>query len=94
MHTLNAKKNDAKKQHIFAETGLYESVGSLPVMPSLLPHALWGRNPVPIFSKCGEPCKLLSFFIKKCVHTSPTFWIGITRYLSLKPFVSTFSLLF
>ena len=40
MHTLNAKKNDAKKQHIFAETGLYESVGSLPVMPSLLPHAL------------------------------------------------------
>ena len=34
------KKNDAKKQHIFAETCLYEAVGSLPVMPSLLPHVL------------------------------------------------------
>ena len=31
------KKIDAKKQHIFAETCLYESVGTLPVMPSLLP---------------------------------------------------------
>ena len=30
--------NDLKKQHIFAETCLYEAVGSLPVMPSLLPH--------------------------------------------------------
>jgi hypothetical protein len=25
--------NDVKKQHIFAETCLYEAVGSLPVMP-------------------------------------------------------------
>jgi hypothetical protein len=32
--------NDAKKQHIFAETCLYEAVGSLLVMPSLLPHVL------------------------------------------------------
>jgi hypothetical protein len=32
--------NDAKKQYIFAETCLYEVVGSLPVMPSLLPHVL------------------------------------------------------
>jgi hypothetical protein len=32
--------NDAYKQHIFAETYLYEAVGSLPVMPSLLPHVL------------------------------------------------------
>ena len=32
--------NDAKKQHMFAETCLYESVGSLPVMPSLLPPVL------------------------------------------------------
>ena len=32
--------NDAKKQYIFAETCLYEAVGSLPVMPSLLPHVL------------------------------------------------------
>ena len=26
-----------KKQHIFVETNLYEAVGSLPLMPSLLP---------------------------------------------------------
>ena len=32
--------NDGKKQHIFAETCLYETVGSLPVMSSLLPHVL------------------------------------------------------
>ena len=32
--------NDAKKQHILAETCLYEAGGSLPVMPSLLPHVL------------------------------------------------------
>ena len=32
--------NDAKKQHIFAETCLYEAVGSLSVMSSLLSHVL------------------------------------------------------
>jgi hypothetical protein len=32
--------NDGKKQHIFAETCLYEVVGSLPVMSSLLSHVL------------------------------------------------------
>ena len=32
--------NDAEKQHIFAETCLYEAVGSLPVMSSLLPPVL------------------------------------------------------
>ena len=32
--------NDAKKQHIFAETCLYEVVGSLPVMSSLFSHVL------------------------------------------------------
>ena len=41
--------NDAKKQYIFAETCLYEVVGSLPVMPSLLPHVLWGRSQVSLF---------------------------------------------
>ena len=41
--------NDAKKQHIFAETCLYEAVGSLPVMPSLLPHVLWGEVKSPYF---------------------------------------------
>ena len=34
------KKNDAKKQHIFCETCLYEAVGSLSVMTSLLFHIL------------------------------------------------------
>ena len=33
------KINDVKK-HIFAETCLYEAVGSLPAIPSLLPHGL------------------------------------------------------
>ena len=48
--------NDAKKQHIFTETCLYEAVGSLPVMPSLLPHILLGRSQVSLFlCKCGEP---------------------------------------
>ena len=32
--------NDAKKQHIFVETCLYEDIGNLSVMPSLLPHVL------------------------------------------------------
>ena len=34
------KKYDAKNPHIFAESRLYEAVGSLPVMPSLLPYVL------------------------------------------------------
>jgi hypothetical protein len=41
--------DDAKKQHIFEETCLYEAVKSLPVMPSLLPHVLWGRSQVFLF---------------------------------------------
>ena len=41
--------NDVKKQHIFAETCLYETVGTLPVMSSLLPHVLWGRSQVSLF---------------------------------------------
>ena len=41
MHTSDAifLLNDAKK-HIFKEACLYEAVGSLSVMPSLLPHVL------------------------------------------------------
>jgi hypothetical protein len=42
--------NDAKKQHIFAETCLYEAVGSLHVMSSLLPRVLWGRSQVSLLS--------------------------------------------
>jgi hypothetical protein len=41
--------NDVKKQHIFEETCLYEAFWSLPVMPSLLPHVLWGRSQVSLF---------------------------------------------
>ena len=41
--------NDVTKQQIFAETYLYEAVGGLPVMPSLLPHVLWGRGQVSLF---------------------------------------------
>jgi hypothetical protein len=41
--------NDVKKQHIFVETCLYEAVGSLPVMSSLLPYILWGKGQVSLF---------------------------------------------
>jgi hypothetical protein len=34
------KKKIVKKPHIFAKTCLYDAVGSLPAMPSLLPHGL------------------------------------------------------
>jgi hypothetical protein len=37
------------KRHIFVESCLYEAGGSLPVMPSLLPHVLWGRSQVSLF---------------------------------------------
>ena len=33
-------KKNVKKPHIFAKTCLYDAVGRLPVMPSLLPHGL------------------------------------------------------
>ena len=41
----NFSLNDAKKQQIFAETCLYEAVGNLPVMPSLLPPVLCVVSP-------------------------------------------------
>ena len=40
---------NVKKTHIFAKTCLYDTVGSLPVMPSLLPYGLWGRSQVSLF---------------------------------------------
>jgi len=43
------KIKNVKKPHIFAKTCLYDTVGSLPVMPSLLPHGLWGRSQVSLF---------------------------------------------
>jgi hypothetical protein len=41
---------------------LYEAVGSLPVMPSLLPHVLWGRSQVFLFfsSPCHRQCELFA----------------------------------
>ena len=36
------------KKHIFEEMCLYEAVGSLSVMHSLFPHALWERSQVPV----------------------------------------------
>jgi hypothetical protein len=41
--------SDAKKQNIFKETYIYEAVGSLPVMPSLLPHFPEGEVKSPFF---------------------------------------------
>jgi hypothetical protein len=41
-------KNDVKKQHIFVEPCMYEAVGSLSVMPSLLPHVLRNYCPWPL----------------------------------------------
>jgi hypothetical protein len=38
-----------EKTHIFAKTCLYDAVGSLTVMPSLLPYGLWGRSQVSLF---------------------------------------------
>jgi hypothetical protein len=50
------KKKMWKKKHIFAKTCLYDAVGSLPVMPSLLPHGLWGRSQVSlIFASVLSP---------------------------------------
>ena len=39
----NLKKNDVKNQYIFLQKCLYEAIGSLPVMPSLLPHVFEGE---------------------------------------------------
>ena len=39
MQIKNNKKK-VKTPHIFAKTCLYDAVGSLPAMPSLLPHGL------------------------------------------------------
>ena len=39
-HFKCKKTKSEKKTHIFAKTCLYDAVGSLPVMPSLLPHGL------------------------------------------------------
>jgi hypothetical protein len=38
------KKKWLKNNTFFVETCLYEAVGSLPDMPSCLPHVLWGRG--------------------------------------------------
>jgi len=71
--------NDVKKQHIFAETCLYEAVGSLTVMSSLLPHVLWGRSQV-------------SLFFASVV--SPVSYIIMFWYLRLKRYVRWTCLMF
>ena len=56
------KKKMCKKKHIFATTCLYDTVGSLPVMPSLLPYGLCGRNQVSLFFASVVsrfPCSLI-----------------------------------
>ena len=46
---FKCKKKNVKKPLIFTKTCLYDAVGSLPVMPSLLPHGLGGRSQVSLF---------------------------------------------
>jgi hypothetical protein len=50
--------NDAKKQYnTFLRKHVYEAVGSLPIMLSLLPHVLLREmSSLPVFCKCGESC--------------------------------------
>ena len=49
MYTSNFFKNDVKKQQIFVKPCMYEAVGSLSVMPSLLSHVLRGRSQDSLF---------------------------------------------
>ena len=50
-------KKKVKKTHIFAKT-------CPSVMPSLLPHVLWGRSQVSLFfCKCGEPWLLVFLYL-------------------------------
>ena len=58
--------NDAKKQYIFAETCLYEAVGSLRHAFTSPSCSLREKSSLPVFCKCGEPCNqyLLWFLIK------------------------------
>ena len=64
MQILN--KNDVKKEHIFAKT----SLGSFFLMPSLLPHVLWGKVIFHYiyFCKCNEPSKIMQFIQIKVSH--------------------------
>ena len=48
-HFKCIKKRKRKKKDIFAKTCLHDAVRSLLVMPSLLPHCLWGRSQVSLF---------------------------------------------
>ena len=68
--------NDAKKQHMFVETCLYEAVGSLPVMSSLLPQALFALSFLKAYSRHS---RLIFFvYIKSCqysmFYTNKMFW--------------------
>jgi hypothetical protein len=49
------KKKCEKTPH-FLQKHVYDTVGSLPVMPSLLPYGLWGRSQVSlIFARVVSP---------------------------------------
>ena len=59
---FKCNKKKCEKNHIFAKTCLYDTVGSLPVMPSLLPYGLCGRNQVSLFFASVVsrfPCSLI-----------------------------------
>ena len=49
------KKKNVKKKPTFLRKHVSDAVGSLPVMPSLLPHGLREKSSLPVFCKCGEP---------------------------------------
>jgi hypothetical protein len=57
----NFFKNDVKKQHIFVEPCMYEAVGSLSVMPSLLPHVLRGRSQDSLFFVVSSVIMIILF---------------------------------
>jgi len=53
-----------RNKTFFAETCLYEAVGSLPVMPSLLPHVLWRRSQVSLFLEVWWALERFLFYTK------------------------------
>jgi hypothetical protein len=57
--------NDAKKQHFFAETCLYEYAGDLCHAFTSLSCFLREKSSLPIFRESGEPCKhnIIDFYV-------------------------------
>jgi hypothetical protein len=63
MYTSNFFKNDVKKQQIFVEPCMYEAVGILSVMPSLLSHVLRGRSQDSLFFVVSSVIMVILFNI-------------------------------